>query len=111
MGILKRIVIIDIGKGPIELINPEIIKKSKKQVVIEGCLSCPNIVGIIIRPNMVTVTAYDRNKNKIEITGDGLLASAICHELDHLDGKLFVDIMEPGTLEYVNPNQPKEENK
>ncbi|MBP0979740.1 MAG: peptide deformylase [Oscillospiraceae bacterium] len=91
IGILKRIVVIDIGEGPIELVNPEIIEKSKRQVGKEGCLSCPDILGVVKRPYKVTAVGYDRNKNKIEITAQGLLARAICHELDHLDGILFKD--------------------
>ena len=92
IGILKRVVVIDVGEGPIELVNPEIVEQSKKQVGREGCLSCPDIMGIVERPYKVTAVAYDRNKNKIEIKGEGLLARALCHEIDHLSGILFKDI-------------------
>lgn len=92
IGILKRVVVIDIGSGPIEMVNPEIIEKSKQQVGKEGCLSCPDIIGVVKRPYKLTAVAYDRNKNKIEIKAQGLLARAICHEIDHLDGILFKDI-------------------
>lgn len=92
VGILKRVVVIDIGEGPIELVNPEIVKQSKRQVGKEGCLSCPDIMGVVKRPYKVTAVAYDRNKNKIEINAQGLLARAICHEIDHLNGILFKDI-------------------
>ena len=95
VGILKRVIFIDIGKGPvgpIELVNPEIIEQSKTQVGKEGCLSCPEILGVVKRPYRVTVVGYDRNKNEVKITGEGLLARAICHVVDHLNGILFKDI-------------------
>ena len=91
VGILKRAVVIDVGEGKIELINPEIIKSSGTQNGNEGCLSVPGVYGEVERPNEVTVKAQDRNGNFFEISGTELLARAFCHELEHLDGKLFLD--------------------
>lgn len=108
VGILKRIVVIDIydGNGPLVLINPEIKKTKGEREVEEGCLSFPNQFATVVRPKEVVVEALDREGNKIRIKAkDPLLAQAICHETDHLDGRLFVDIMIPGTLQYVEPNK------
>ncbi len=91
VGILKRVVVIDVGDGLIELINPEIIEKEGSQIGQEGCLSVPGVWGDVERPMTVTVEAYDRNGIKFELTGHELLARAICHEVDHLNGQLFVD--------------------
>lgn len=105
VGILKRLVVIDLydDKGPIKLVNPVIIKTKGEQEVEEGCLSFPNQYAKIIRPAEVVAEALDENGKKIKIKAKGLLAQAICHELDHLDGILFVDNMIPGTLQYVEP--------
>lgn len=91
VGILKRVVVIDIGEGRIELINPEIISQKGSQTGSEGCLSVPGVYGEVERPNEVTVRAQDRNGNFFEISGKELLARAFCHEVEHLDGKLFLD--------------------
>lgn len=91
VGILKRIALVDVGNGLIELINPEIISVSGEQTDNEGCLSVPGKYGKVTRPNVVTVRATDRNGEEFEITGDGLMARAFCHEIDHLDGIVFVD--------------------
>lgn len=93
VGVLRRVVIIDVGdeNGLIELINPEITASSGEQTDAEGCLSYPGQFGIVTRPNVVTVRAMDRNGKVREITGEGLLARAICHECDHLDGKMFME--------------------
>lgn len=91
VGILKRAVVIDIGDGKIELINPKIIKEEGSQTGSEGCLSVPGVWGEVERPNKVTVEAYDRNGKKFKLTGEELLARAICHECEHLEGKLFLD--------------------
>ena len=93
VGILRRIVVIEVEEGNvIELINPQIIAYSGEQEAEEGCLSVPNRWGVTKRPMHVTVRALDRHGKQIEITGSDLLARAFCHELDHLDGKLFIDI-------------------
>ncbi|PWL47369.1 MAG: peptide deformylase [Clostridiales bacterium] len=93
VGVLRRIVVIDVGEGLIELINPEIIAFSGEQTGPEACLSCGERRGIVTRPSKVTVRALDRYGKMQEYTGEGLLARAFCHELDHLDGVLFLDRM------------------
>lgn len=97
---LRRVVIIDVGDGVTELINPSIISSSRKtQYVQEGCLSCPDKWGMTTRPMKVRFKAQDRHGNWYEMEVKELFAQAVCHELDHLDGKLFVDIVE----EWVKP--------
>ncbi|MBR4333126.1 MAG: peptide deformylase [Clostridia bacterium] len=93
VGILRRVVVIDVGdeNGLIELVNPEIIAQEGEQEGSEGCLSAPGRRGYVKRPNKVTVRAQDRKGKFFEITGEGLLARAFCHELDHLDGILYSD--------------------
>lgn len=91
VGILRRVVVIDIGDGRIDLVNPEIIATEGEQEEIEGCLSCPGENGYILRPLKATVKALDYNGNEFTMTGEGLLARAFCHEIDHLDGILFLD--------------------
>lgn len=91
VGILKRAVVIDTDDERIELINPEIIFKSGVQVGSEGCLSVPGVFGEVERPMVVTVRAQDRNGKFFEKTGRELLARAFCHEIEHLDGKLFLE--------------------
>ena len=105
VGVLKRIVVIDLydDNGPISLINPKIVKQKGKQEVEEGCLSFPNQYAKLIRPEEVVAEALNENGEKIKIKAKGLLAQAICHELEHLDGILFIDSMVPGSLEYVEP--------
>ena len=105
VGILKRVVVIDLydDKGPIKMVNPVIIKTKGEQEVEEGCLSFPNQYARLIRPMEVVAEALNENGEKIKIKAKGLLAQAICHELDHLDGVLFIDHMIPGTLEYIEP--------
>ena len=94
VGILKRIVVIDIGDGLLELINPEIIETSGEQIGEEVCLSVIGESGIVRRPNVVKVRAYNRKGQLFEIEGEELLARAFCHEIDHLDGILYVDKVE-----------------
>ena len=101
VGILKRVVVIDVGDGVIELINPEIIATEGSVTSPEGCLSVPGKWGTVTRPERVTVRALDRNGNEFEMTGEELLAKAFCHELDHLDGVVFVDKVE----EYIDPEE------
>lgn len=90
VGLLRRVVVVDIGEGRIELINPEIIASSGEQEGAEGCLSFPNEWGLVTRPMNVTVRAQDRYGKTFEVSGTELLARAFCHELDHLDGLCFV---------------------
>lgn len=94
IGILRRVVVIDVqdDHGLIELINPEILSVEGEQAGAEGCLSKPGRRGWVVRPNKVTVRAQDRKGNFFELTGEGLLARALCHEIDHLDGKLYIDV-------------------
>ena len=89
VGILRRVVIVDIGDGLIELINPEIIEQSGEQREVEGCLSCPQKWGITIRPMKVKVKAYNRYGEEFIVEGSSLKAKAFCHEIDHLNGILF----------------------
>lgn len=105
IGILKRLVVIDVydDNGPIKLVNPRIIKQKGEQEVEEGCLSFPNQYAKLIRPAQVVVEAQDENGETIRIEAEGLLAQALSHELDHLEGILFVDKMIPGTMEYAEP--------
>ena len=94
VGILRRAVVIDVqdDHGLIELVNPVIISAEGEQAGPEGCLSKPGRQGYVVRPNKVTVRAQDRHGKFFEITGEGLLARAFCHEIDHLDGKLYIDV-------------------
>ena len=107
VGILKRVVVIDLydNNGPIVLINPEIIKEKGEQEVEEGCLSFPNQFAKIIRPAEVTVKALDEDGKEIKIKAKELLAQAICHEVDHLNGEVFIDKIIPGTLEIIKPEK------
>ncbi len=101
VGVLKRVVVIDVGGGAVELINPEIIKTKGHQQSIEGCLSCPDIWGVTNRPMFVTVKAQNRNGEEFIMDGEGLLAKAFCHECDHLDGILFTKYI----IKRVTPEQ------
>lgn len=95
VGILKRIVVIDVtGEDPILLINPVILSTDGEQTGYEGCLSVPGKTGVVTRPNYVKVKAYNADMEEFTLEGEELLARAICHELDHLDGKLYVDCVE-----------------
>ncbi|GAE86840.1 peptide deformylase [Acetivibrio straminisolvens] len=91
VGILKRVVVIDVGDGLMELINPEIIEQEGEQIDVEGCLSIPGVAGEVKRPARVVVEALNREGEKITVEGKELLAVALCHEIDHLDGILFKD--------------------
>lgn len=111
VGILKRVIVVDIydEKGPIKLINPVIIKEKGEQEVEEGCLSFPNKYAKLIRPKELVVEGFDENAKKVKIHAKDLLAEAIAHEVDHLEGIVFTDKMIPGTLEYVNPEENKQD--
>ena len=107
VGVLKRVIVIDIedDNGPLKLINPIIINQKGEQEVDEGCLSFPNKYAKLVRPMEVIVEALDENGKKKKINAKGLLAQALCHEIDHLNGITFVEKMIPGTLQYVEPEK------
>lgn len=107
IGLLKRLIVIDLydDKGPIKLVNPEIIKEKGTQEVEEGCLSFPNKFAKIIRPEEVTVKALNENGKTVKISAKGLLAQALSHEIDHLNGILFVDKIISGTLQVIEPEK------
>ncbi|MCT4564180.1 MAG: peptide deformylase [Maledivibacter sp.] len=93
VGILKRLVVIDMGQGLIKLVNPRIIEHEGTQEVVEGCLSIPDTWGKLVRPAKVTIKALDENGGEITLTGTGDLAKCFCHEIDHLEGILFTDLV------------------
>lgn len=107
VGILKQVIVIDVedGKGPYVLINPKILKTKGEKECEEGCLSFPNEFGKVIRPTELVVEFYDRKAEKVKLKAKDLLAQAIAHEVDHLNGILFTDLVLPGTLEYVTPEK------
>ena len=107
VGVLKRIVVIDVGEGPIVLINPEILEESGEQTGQEGCLSLPGQAGIVTRPNYVKVRAQNEDMETFELEGTELLARAICHECDHLDGIMYVRHVE-GKLFDVEAEEEEE---
>ena len=94
VGVLKRIVVIDVGEGPLVMVNPQVVKTSGSQTGDEGCLSVPGKAGTVTRPDEVTVRFMGEDGEWYELEGRELLARAICHECDHLDGKLYIDIVE-----------------
>ena len=105
VGILKRVIVIDLydDNGPIALINPVILKTKGTQEVEEGCLSFPNEFAKVIRPAEITAEYTNREGKRVKIKAKDLLAQAICHEVDHLNGEVFIDKIIPGTLEYIEP--------
>lgn len=109
VGVLKRIIVIDLYEEGMQftLINPVLIKEKGVQNVEEGCLSFPNQFGKVERPKEVVVEALDLEGKKVKIKAKDLLAQALCHEIDHLNGVLFTDKVEPGTLEVVKPKEEK----
>ena len=107
VGVLKRIVVNDVGEGPLILINPEILETSGEQTGEEGCLSVPGKSGQVTRPDYVKVKALNEDMEEIELEGTGLLARAFCHEIDHLDGKMYVDLVE-GELHDVSYDEEDE---
>ncbi len=102
VGVLKRVVVIDTGEGIHVLVNPEIVSQEGEQTDYEGCLSIPGYRGRVTRPAQVVVKAQDKEGRNIEVKGEGLLARALCHEIDHLDGILYIDKVIPGTLEELD---------
>ncbi|MBR3367009.1 MAG: peptide deformylase [Lachnospiraceae bacterium] len=111
VGILKRIVVIDVSEDqdtPYVLINPEIIEKDGEQTGMEGCLSVPGKRGQVTRPQHVVVCAQNEDMETFELEGEDLLARAICHELDHLDGHLYVELVEGGLQDVEEPEEEEE---
>ena len=109
VGVLNRIVVIDVGDGPVVMINPRIVREEGSQTGDEGCLSVPGKAGQVTRPNEVTVRYMDENEEYYELDGTELLARAICHECEHLDGKLYLDLVE-GELRDVTEEEDEEES-
>lgn len=106
VGVLRRVVVIDTGEAKYELINPEILETSGEQTGPEGCLSFPDEWGEVTRPMHVKVKAFDRNGKEFIAEGEGLLARAFCHEIDHLEGVLFVDLAkQPEEPQTVRPRK------
>lgn len=101
VGVLRRVVVIDLGDGVKELINPSIVESSGEQRESEGCLSLPKKYGITLRPKNVTVRAQNRNGVWCLYKGTDLAARCFCHEIDHLDGKLYTDVLAPGEKVYI----------
>lgn len=96
VGILKKIVVVDVGDGPIVLINPQILETEGEQTGDEGCLSVPGMAGEVTRPNYVKVKALNEEMEEFEVEGSELLARAFCHEIDHLDGIMYTSLVKGG---------------
>ena len=113
VGILKQIIVIDVEdeKGPYVLINPKIIKTKGSKECEEGCLSFPNKFGKVRRPKEIVVEALNLDGKKVRVEGKDLLAQCLAHEIDHLDGHLFIEKVLPGTLETVVPENNSEDKK
>ena len=112
VGILRRVVVIDAGDGLVELINPEIIEVEGEQCGREGCLSLPGRQAIVTRPRKVKFRAQDRKGEYYEMEAEGLFARAVCHELDHLDGRLYIDVMDRElTPEEIEGHVPEDDNE
>ena len=110
VGVLRRIVVIDVGEGPLIMINPQILETSGSQTGSEGCLSLPGQAGMVTRPNYVKVKALNENMEEFEVEGTEMLARAICHECDHLDGIMYVSKVE-GKLYDTDPDLIEEEEE
>lgn len=106
VGILRRVVVVDVGEGLLELVNPEIVKSKGSQRGVEGCLSCPDDWGYVVRPMEIVVKAQDRTGKHIQLKLKEFFAVAACHEIDHLDGQLFIDIAD----EMVDPDEIEKED-
>lgn len=105
VGVLRRIVTIDVGEGPIIMVNPRLISSDGEQTDGEGCLSLPGKAGKVTRPNHVIARAFDENMDEYEIEATELLARAICHELDHLDGHMYTELVEGDLYDVTNEEE------
>ncbi len=110
VGVLKRVVVIDVGEGPIVMINPRLLESSGEQTGEEGCLSVPGKYGIVTRPMYVKFEAWNENMEHVVLEGEELLARAVCHEIDHLDGRMYVEKAEDG-LHDVEYEEYEEEDE
>ena len=111
VGILKRIVVIDCGDDPLLLINPEVLETSGEQTGQEGCLSVPGKAGIVTRPNYAKVKAYNEDMEEFIVEGEELLARALLHEIDHLDGHLYVEKVEGDLMDVVPDDEDEMEEE
>lgn len=110
VGVLKRIVVIDVGEGPLIMINPVILETEGEQTGDEGCLSYPGKAGQVTRPMRVVARFFDENMEEYEVEAEELLARAICHELDHLEGHMYVELVE-GEIHDVQYETPEDEDE
>ena len=112
VGVLRRVVVIDVGDGLVEMINPVIVESSGKQCGREGCLSLPGRQAVVTRPYAVRAEAQDRFGNEFVIEGEDFFARAVCHELDHLDGRVYIDVMDRElTREEINGHIPEDDEE
>ncbi|MBE5798005.1 MAG: peptide deformylase [Clostridiales bacterium] len=112
VGVLRRVVVIDVGEGLIEMVNPVITSRDGSQCGREGCLSLPGRQAVVTRPNVVTVEFQDRKGEAQTLTAEGFLARAVCHELDHLDGTLYIDVMDRElTPEEIESHIPEDDDE
>ncbi|MDL2289311.1 peptide deformylase [Clostridia bacterium OttesenSCG-928-F22] len=109
ISVLRRLAVVDVGEGLIELINPEIIEQEGEEIDIEGCLSFPNMQAQVKRPQTIVVRTLTRDGKEIEFTASGYFARAICHETDHLDGVVYMDKAEAETLQDLSQPQNKQD--
>jgi peptide deformylase len=111
VGESLQVIVYDVGEGPGALINPKIIRKSGSQTGPEGCLSIPGLQGDVERPDRVVVRGLDADGNEVRVSGEGFLARCLCHEIDHLEGILFIDRADPTSLQWVTATEEDEEDE
>ena len=110
VGVLRRIAVVDVGEGPIILVNPKVIMTEGEQTGQEGCLSVPGKAGMVTRPNYVKVKAYNEKMEEVEIEGEELLARALVHEIDHLEGHMYTEIVEGDLFDVKYEDDESEES-